>query len=73
MASHTGLCIPALPIEAVQAHVSTISTGVLAVFRAFSTPSPAAAGRRRRSGACIDGRAELSCLMLDHAMPAVDF
>ena len=44
-ASHTGRSIHVLPIEGVRAHASAISMGALAVFRAFSTPSPA---RRRR-------------------------
>ena len=41
VASHAGLCGPVLPIECVRTHASAISTGSLAVFRAFSTPSPA--------------------------------
>jgi hypothetical protein len=44
---HTGLSIPVLPIEGVRDHASAISTGAVAVFRAFSTPNPAAARRMR--------------------------
>ncbi len=46
-ASHTGLDIPVRPIEVVRTHASAISTGALAVFRAFRTPSPAAPGGPR--------------------------
>ena len=45
-ASYTGLRIPVLPIECAWTHASAISTGAVAVFRAFSTSSSAAfAGR----------------------------
>jgi len=40
-ASHTGLRGPVLPIECVRTYAPGISTGAVAVFRAFSTPSPA--------------------------------
>ena len=40
-ASYTGLGIPVLPIEAARTYAPGISTGAVAVFRAFSTPSPA--------------------------------
>ena len=39
--SYTGLGIPVLPIEAARTYAPGISTGAVAVFRAFSTPSPA--------------------------------
>ena len=45
-ASHAGLCGPVLPIECVRTHASAISTGSLAVFRAFSTLSPPGAAAR---------------------------
>ena len=38
---YTGLGIPVLPIEAARTYAPGISTGAVAVFRAFSTPSPA--------------------------------
>jgi len=41
VASYTGLGIPVLPIEAARTYAPGISTGAVAVFRAFSTPSPA--------------------------------
>eukprot|EP01043_Picozoa_sp_COSAG02_P005985 COSAG02_NODE_166_length_31947_cov_34.168617_18_plen_183_part_00 len=41
-ASYTGLRIPVLPIECAWTHASAISMGAVAVFRAFSTSSPAA-------------------------------
>jgi hypothetical protein len=65
-ASHTGLGIPVLPIECVRTHASAISTGAVAVFRAFSTPNPAA----RRPGLIKDrapGR------MPDPHFPVQDF
>jgi len=40
-ASYTGLRIPVLPIECAWTHASAISMGAVAVFRAFSTSSPA--------------------------------
>ena len=40
-ASYTGLGIPVLPIEAARIYAPGISTGAVAVFRAFSTPNPA--------------------------------
>jgi hypothetical protein len=45
-ASYTGLHIPVLPIECAWTHASAISMGAVAVFRAFSTYSPAAFPRR---------------------------
>ncbi len=42
-ASHGALNGPVLLIEGVRTHVSAISTGALAVFRASSTPNPGAA------------------------------
>ena len=49
-ASHTGLRGPVLPIECVRTYAPGISTGAVAVFRAFSTPSPALrSGRVRRA------------------------
>eukprot|EP01043_Picozoa_sp_COSAG02_P039379 COSAG02_NODE_3104_length_7366_cov_7.224302_4_plen_145_part_00 len=41
MASHTDRCAPNLPIEGARTYAPGISTGAVAVFRAFSTPSPA--------------------------------
>ena len=41
VASYTGLGIPVLPIEAARTYAPGISTGAVAVFRAFSTLSPA--------------------------------
>jgi len=45
-ASHTGLRGPVLPIECVRTYAPGISTGAVAVFRAFSTPSTAFRVRR---------------------------
>jgi hypothetical protein len=47
-ASYTALGIPVLPMEGARTYAPGISTGAVAVFRAFSTRSPVAfAGRRR--------------------------
>ena len=43
-----GLGIPVLPIETARTYAPGISMGTVAVFPAFSTPSPAAAPRSRR-------------------------
>ena len=48
-ASYTGLRIPVLPIECAWTHASAISMGAVAVFRAFSTSSPAAFAAWSRS------------------------
>ena len=45
-ASYTGLAIPVLPIEGARTYAPGISTGAVAVFRAFSTPSTAFRVRR---------------------------
>ena len=42
-ASSVGLDIPVLPIEGARTYVPGISMGTVAVFPAFSTPSPSAA------------------------------
>ncbi len=42
MASHTDQCAPNLSIEGARTYAPGISTGAVAVFRAFSTSSPAA-------------------------------
>ena len=56
-ASSLGLGIPVLPIEGARTYAPGISMGTVAVFPAFSTPSPAAfAAPLRRSGrsfACL--------------------
>jgi hypothetical protein len=58
-ASYTGLRIPVLPIECAWTHASAISMGAVAVFRAFSTSSPARlAGRARRARR----RSEIICV-----------
>jgi hypothetical protein len=46
VASHTGLSILVLPIEGARTHAPAISTGALAVFRAFqpAQPGPPARG-----------------------------
>ena len=41
VASSLGLGIPVLQIEGARTYAPGISTGAVAVFRAFSTPSPA--------------------------------
>ena len=46
-ASHTGLGIPVLAIEGVRAHASAISTGAVAVFRAFQRAQPGVDRSRR--------------------------
>ena len=46
-ASHRALNGAVLPIEGARTHASAISTGSLAVFRAFHTPKPEAPGARR--------------------------
>ena len=49
-ASHTGLGIPVLAIEGVRDHASAISTGALAVFRAFQRAQPGVDRSRARRG-----------------------
>ena len=46
-ASSLGLGIPVLPIETARTYAPGISMGTVAVFPAFSTPSPAAFGAAR--------------------------
>ena len=46
-ASSLGLGIPVLPIETARTYAPGISMGTVAVFPAFSTPSPARRSRRR--------------------------
>ena len=46
-ASSLGLDIPVLPIEGARTYTSGISMGTVAVFPAFSTPSPRWRSRRR--------------------------
>ena len=69
-ASSLGLGIPVLPIEGARTYAPGISMGTVAVFPAFSTPSPAAFGRSRlpwspyaprsgRSFACSENRVHL--------------
>eukprot|EP01043_Picozoa_sp_COSAG02_P059132 COSAG02_NODE_7480_length_2993_cov_40.034900_2_plen_269_part_00 len=57
VASHAGLCGPVLPIKCVRTHASTISTGSLAVFCAFTTLSEP--GAAARPPACSPG---VACL-----------
>ena len=47
-ASHGGLCGPVLPIEGVRVYASAISTGALAVFRAFQHAQPDGPAARSR-------------------------
>eukprot|EP01043_Picozoa_sp_COSAG02_P012147 COSAG02_NODE_463_length_21833_cov_11.529539_15_plen_99_part_00 len=49
-AFRTALYAPVLSIKGAWTHASAIGTGAPAVFRAFSTPSPAPGGRRRAAG-----------------------
>ena len=56
-ASHTDLCGPVLPIECVRTLAFAISTGSLAVFRAFSTLSPAPPPTRRPAALVASNRA----------------
>ena len=74
-ASYTGLRIPVLPIECAWTHASAISMGAVAVFRAFSTCSPAAfAGRstpRRRSEIiCVFTVLSIQDLHIDYLLRA---
>eukprot|EP01043_Picozoa_sp_COSAG02_P040203 COSAG02_NODE_3233_length_7129_cov_27.245946_4_plen_142_part_00 len=55
VASSLGLGIPVLPIETARTYAPGISMGTVAVFPAFSTPSPAR-GRSRRGAAVVAGR-----------------
>ena len=62
-ASSLGLGIPVLPIETGRTYAPGISMGTVAVFPAFSTPSPAAAPRsRRRRGRPRRPRRQIICL-----------
>ena len=51
-ASYAGLSIPVLAIEGVRTHASVISTGALAVFRAFGRPPAPPDRSRARGGLC---------------------
>ena len=51
-ASYAGLNIPFLAIEGVRTHASVISTGALAVFRAFGRP-PDRSRARVAASACL--------------------
>ena len=51
-APHTGLGIPVLAIEGVRAHASAISTGAVAVFRAFQRAQPGVDRSARAPGLC---------------------
>jgi hypothetical protein len=77
-ASHTGLSIAAPSIEGVRTHAFAISIGALAVFRAFSTPSPApprrpvvGSSRTLRSFVCSKTLLKLIYANLLRACPAL--
>ena len=57
VASHRALNRAILPIEGARTHAPAISTGALAVFRAFQHASPPAAAERRGAllQACLPG------------------
>ena len=58
VASSLGLSIPVLSIEGARTYAPGISTGAVAVFRAFSTPSPATF-----AGQQPPPRAQIVCLL----------